>query len=134
MSANKIRKALETRMATLSPAWDTVRDNTKGPVAGKTKYQRENVLFAQTTAAGLGTAGGEHWKGQYLITVAIKAATGAKEAEDRVAAIMAHFSKGLSLTADGVIVQLEQPYVGQSFSEPDWYFLPVWVPWFTYIT
>ena len=132
MSRALIRKALETRLASLTPAWPTAWENTKFTPTAGTPWQRATLLFADTQAMGVFADSPEHYSGYLHIVLWTPAGQGAAAAEARfelLAGRTGHFQRGMVLTANGVNVLVEQPTTRPALtSEPQWFGLPVLIP------
>lgn len=128
----EIRQALETHLATIGTPWPTKWEGKSfKPVIG-VSYQRAVLRFGDTVAAGAGEDAGRKLVGVFYIT-AFVAPKGAAEADARADALCAHFRRGLHLEKNGVVLTLEEPGGRDGVDEPDWYGVPVAVPWFSYI-
>ncbi len=141
MSRQHIRAALESRLASLTPAWPVAWENVSfAPVVG-TPWMRARVLFGRTTALGFGQDAGEEWSGVLHVGIFTPAGKGPKAAEDRATLIRGDraagteglFFRGLNLFSSGVAVTCLQPYDGPPAEEPDWFSLPVLVPFSVYV-
>lgn len=132
MSRALIRTALEAHLAALSPAWPTAWENVAfTPPAGQ-PWQRATILFADTRAMGIGAGAPEHWQGHLHVVLWTPADQGAQAAEARfelLAGRTGHFQRGQVLTAGDVAVTILQPTTRPALtSEPQWFGLPVLIP------
>lgn len=137
MSRSLIRTALETHLATLSPAWPTAWENVPfTPTAGQS-WQRATILFSDTRALTIGAGGPEEWSGHLHIQVWTHAGQGPQAAEaraalligDRAAGVIGHFYRGQALTSGAAVVTIYQPVTRPALtSDPAWFGLPVLVP------
>lgn len=132
MSRALIRRAMEARLNTLSPSWPTAWENTKFTPPADQPWQRATILFADTQAMGVFAGAPEHWQGHLHVVLWTPAGAGAAAAEARfelLAGRTGHFQRGQVLTAGGVNVLIEQPTTRPALtSDPDWYGLPVLIP------
>lgn len=132
MSRALIRKALETRLNSLSPTWPTAWENTKFTPTAGTSWQRATMLFSDTQALGIGTGAPEHWQGHLHVVLWTPAGAGAAAAEARfelLAGRTGHFQRGQVLSAGGINVLIEQPTTRPALTgEPQWFGLPVLIP------
>ena len=130
-TVNDTRDALQTHLHSLKPVWPTAWENVLFKADDLTQFQRANVLWGETKAAGLGGGAnsGEFWQGHLVVSCFIESNIGTKTAEERADAVMNHFYRGLSLISGTVVVTIEQAFLGKPAQEPDWYGIDVWVPW-----
>lgn len=107
MSRVAVRAALEQRLATLSPAIDTVYGNDAYiPVDGR-PYQRVNVLFARP--GKLETGPNFLQRGYLAVLLLYPPGDGWGDAGERADMITALFPPGTSMTSGGVTVNVEEP-------------------------
>lgn len=132
MSRALIRRALEARLNTLSPTWPTAWENTKFTPTAGTSWQRATMLFSDTQAIGVFAGAPEHWHGHLHVVLWTPAGAGAAAAETRfelLAGRTGHFQRGQVLTAGGVSVTILQSTTRPALtSEPQWFGLPVLIP------
>lgn len=132
MSVQAIRRALDERLAALSPAWPIAQENVLyAPTLG-TSYQRVALLPAQTE--NVEVAGGgvviAREQGVYQISLYCRADAGAGVAAARADALRVHFQRGSVLSADGVAVLIVRtPSVAPAIYDGDWYVVPVSAPY-----
>ena len=129
MSDQKVRKAFEKRLATMTPALDTAYENANyTPVTG-TAYQSAFLLPAQPENDTLGN-GYYREVGIFQIGIFYPLNTGPAAAEARAELIRSHFRRGTSMTEDGqtvLVVRTPQRTPGQSIN--DRYFIAVSIPY-----
>lgn len=141
MSRQHIRSALESRLASLTPAWPVAWENVPYHPTLGTPWMRARVLFGRTEPLGVGQGAGEAWEGVFHIGIFTPAGRGPQAAEaratairgDRTAGVQGLFYRGLNLVSGGVAVTILQPYDGPPQEEPDWFSLPVLIPFSAYI-
>lgn len=132
MSVQAIRRALDERLATLSPVWPTAQENVLYTPTLGTSYQRVSLLPAQTE--NVEVAGGgvviAREQGVYQVSLYCRADAGAGAAATRADALRTHFQRGSVLTADSVAVLIVRtPSVSPAMYDGDWYVVPVSVPY-----
>lgn len=133
MSQLAIRRALETRLAALTPALATAWENQHYTPAQGTPFQAVALLPAQTQNP---VFGGDFKREVGLLQVLLHypTGTGAKAANERADSLKAHFPRGLSLTSGGVIVIIEgTPSIAPARDNGEWYMVPVSIPYFSNI-
>lgn len=130
MSQVAIRSALETRLATLSPAIDTAYENAPFKVpAPSTPYQRVFLLFADTDNPETGA--GYRELGVMVVQLFYPKLQGSSTAAARAKSIRDLFPRGLSLTSSGVVVTIDKtPSIGSGRVDNDRWFLPVKAPFY----
>lgn len=133
MSNKKIRAALETRLNALTPAWPTAWENVAFSAGTKTSHQRAYFLPERIEPTGPFADTLRHYKGMFQVSVLVPKHGGTGDAYDRVAAILAHFPRGLALTADDVTVTCGQPYDSRLMPEDEFASIVVTIPWFAYL-
>lgn len=128
MSTAIVRKAMEKRLALITPALATAYENvTFAPVAG-TPYQRINLLPNTPDNRVMGSAV-YFERGIFQITLCYPQGTGPGAAEARAQVVRAHFKRGTSMTESGVIVLItDTPRVSPAFMDGDRYCIPISVP------
>jgi len=124
MSESAIRAALETRLATMSPALATVPENVAyTPVTG-TPYQRINLLRAQPANPEAGTF--QQAQGIFQVTLQYPPNVGPGVAEARAKLLAEHFPRRLSLVASGITVIINRAaYIMAGFQDVDRWAVPV---------
>lgn len=103
MSLQIIRKALEKRLAALSPAMATAYENVEfTPVVG-TPHQKAELLPAEPGNEVMGSAT-YFERGIFQVTLCYPKGTGPAAAEARAQLIRAHFKRGTTMIESGVSV------------------------------
>ncbi|WP_225784254.1 phage tail terminator-like protein [Xenophilus sp. Marseille-Q4582] len=129
MSIVLVRRALEKRLAALTPALPTAWENAAfTPVTGQA-WQRATVL--RNTPLGLDLAGQmTELRGDFRIGLFYPVGVGTATAEARAELLRAHFGPVQRLTEAGVTVHLTSPvYVGSAVPDDGWLHVPVAVYW-----
>lgn len=125
MSLKLISQALETHLATMSPALATAWENTAYmPVTG-TPYQRVNLLPATPDNSSQGS---NHYReiGLMQVMLCYPVGNGRADALTRAELLRSHFKRGLTLTNTSLQVIITQtPAIGGAFIDNDWYMVPV---------
>lgn len=125
MSVYSISKAIEKKLAALSPVLATAYENVSFiPVVG-TPYQDVRIIPANPDNSSIG---GKHYieLGFVQIMVCYPAGNGKKLAQERAQAIKAHLKRGTTMVEDSIsVIIIRTPTVGGAFNEGDWYKVPV---------
>lgn len=128
MSLILVRKALEKRLATLSPALATAYENASfTPVAGAA-YQRVNLL---PNTPDNSTQGASLYfeRGLFQVTVCAPGGTGPAAADAQAQAIRNHFKRGTSLVESGITVNItDTPRQSPGYIDGDRWAVPVSIP------
>jgi len=134
MSIVSVRAAIETKLATITPAISTAYENVPfTPVAG-IPYQSvfimpampENPTFGNDYYRDIGIA-------QISLFYPIQAGTAAAAA--RAQLIRTTFKRGTSMTSGGVTVRIDKtPEIGAGRVDGDRWHIPVRVRWFAGVT
>lgn len=133
MSQATVRNLLLGRLSSLSPAWPIAWENVKyQPILG-TKFIQQNILFGQSTPSGPGTYAAEKLIGSLVLSPTISTNSSTKDADIMADAIKEHFYRGLVLFSGSIRVQCSQGYVSSPQFSDEWYRLPVWIPFYSYI-
>lgn len=125
MSILIVRRALEKRLATMSPAIATAYENAGyTPVAG-TPYQRAELLPNTPDNAVMGAS--VYWeRGLFQVTLAYPTGTGSIAAATRAELIRTHFKRGTTLTESGVSVNVTHtPKIHPALIDGDRYCIPI---------
>lgn len=118
MSATKVRVALETALAAMTPALATIWENksSAAPVRG-TPWQEPTILFSRPGNTALG-ANYYQERGVFQVALHYPSGNGAGAAEARAELIRAAFPRGSSFTSSGVSVRIPQtPRIGKGFTD-----------------
>lgn len=125
MSDVIIRKALEIKLAAMSPALATAYENANFiPVTG-TPYQQVNLLLAQPDNQ---TMGSQFYRavGVFQISLCYPINTGANAAQARAELLKTHFKRGTSMVETGLTVIVTQtPSITSGMVVGDRYILPI---------
>lgn len=133
MSVLKIRAALETALAAMTPALATAWENTTyTPVAGA-PYQRVVMTFDIPVNAEYGASFQQG--GMFVVTLCYPQGAGPGDAAARVELLRAAFRRGASFTSDGLTTTVTRtPIILAATLEGDRYLVPVQVPFLATIT
>ena len=133
MSVLKIRAALETALAAMTPALATAWENTTyAPVAGA-PYQRVAMTFDVPVNAEYGA--GFQQSGMFVVTLCYPQGAGPGDAATRVELLRAVFRRGAGFTSDGRVTTVARtPLILAATLEGDRYVVPVQVPFLATIT
>ncbi len=129
MSSQLIQAALETRLATLTPALATAYENTVfTPVTG-VPYQRINMLVNRPVDHAL-TMDVTEERGIFQVSLFYPQGTGRGAAQARAELIKALFKPPLALTNGAVKVELMKTvHVGGGMPDGDRWMVPVSIYW-----
>lgn len=129
MTNPAVRKALESRLAAMTPAIDTAWQNRKfEPVPGQA-YQ-EPVLMLGTPE---NPAYGEYYRevGVFQVALMYPQGKGPADADARAAAIRDWFKRGTTITVDGIDVVVQRtPAIAAGYADGDRWRVPVSIPFF----
>jgi len=130
MSIISIRAAIESKLATISPAISTAYENVPfTPVTG-TAYQAAYLMPATPANPTMGD-GYYREQGIFQVTLMYPLQAGPKTAADRAELIRAAFKRGTTLTSGTVSVIIERtPEIGQGRVDGDRWALPVKIRWY----
>lgn len=125
MSQVDIRTALETRLATVTPALATAYENQPfTPPSVSTPYQRVYMLYADPDNPEMGSGFREQGYMQINLNYPLNSSTLAVSA--RAQAIRDAFVKGITLTYGSINVVINRtPSIGNGFPDPDRWVMPV---------
>jgi len=125
MSIQLIRKALEKRLGSMTPALATAFENVAFTPAAGTPYQRVNLLPATPDNATLGDAYYRE-NGLFQVTLLYPQLAGPAAAEARAEAVRAHFKRGTSITESGVTTLITRtPSIAPALIDGDRYVIPI---------
>ena len=131
MSLILIRKALEERLALITPAISTAYENVSFTPVNNVPYQRVNLL---TAAPANPTLGGSHYReeGIFQVTLCYPENQAVATINARVALVRNQFVRGLSLTTGGVSLTIARtPAVLTAFIDEARYCLAISIEWFS---
>ena len=145
MSISSVRIALETKLATITPALSTAYENVPfTPVTG-TAYQAAYLLPATPANPTMGD-GYYREQGIFQVTLMYPLQAGPKTAAARAELIRAAFKRGTSITIDGIdnwydyffspfggittTIVDRTPEIGQGRVDGDRWALPVKIRWY----
>jgi hypothetical protein len=133
MSVLKIRAALETTLAAMSPALATAWENTAYTPTAGTPYQRVSMLFAEPVNAEYGASGQQG--GMLVVGLCWPQGSGMADIGARIELLRATFRRGAAFTADGLTTTVARtPLILAPILEGDRYVVPVQVPFLATIT
>lgn len=129
-----ISAALAGRLNTLSGLPPVAWMNRKyEPVPG-TLFLRETVLPAEAFQAEQGDSGRDLHSGIYQVDVFSPVDQGKNAAIVQADAIADHFSRGTTLTYNGINVRLTRTSLGAGFNDGAWWIVPVNIRYQSYLT
>ncbi len=133
MSVLKIRAALETALAAMSPALATAWENTAYTPTTGTPYQRVSMLFEPPVNTEYGR--GFQQGGMFVVALCWPQGAGTADLATRIELLRASFARGAAFTADGLTTQVARtPLILAAILEGDRYVVPVQVPFLATIT
>lgn len=133
MSVLKIRAALETALAAMSPALATAWENTAYTPTAGTPYQRVSMTFAEPVNTEYGRSFQQG--GMFVVSLCWPQGAGAADIGARIELLRATFYRGAAFTADGLITTVARtPLILAAILEGDRYVTPVQVPFLATIT
>lgn len=123
--SESIRRALEIRLAAMTPALDTAYENIPfTPVSG-TPYQRANMLPANPDNP---SQGGTHYLeiGIFQVSLFYPNDVGSATAQARADAVRVWFKRGTTLTHGGInTTVIATPAKAPAFNDGDRYVIPI---------
>lgn len=94
------------------------------------EYLRPTVIPADTVQATLGEVGENRHSGLYQVDVFWPANQSSISPKQRGSQIANHFKAGTQLSREGLLIRiLSPPTVGAGIQEPNWYRVPVTIPY-----
>jgi len=135
MSSVKVKAALETALAAMTPALVTAWPNVAftPPLDSSTPWQRADVLFAAPEDLEIG-ATYHREQGVFLVTLFYPLQTGSAVAQARAELLRSIFYRGASFTNAGVIVTIEQtPEISAGSVDGDRWMIPVKIRFYSNI-
>jgi hypothetical protein len=125
MSTASIRKALETKLAALSPALATAYENFPFTPANGTPYQEAFLLPGAPNNAEMG-AKNYIDVGVFQVTLKYPLGNGPAAAQARADLLKTHFKRGTTMVQDGInVLVIRTPAVAGGFPLGDRYCIPV---------
>lgn len=129
MSLAIIRRALEKRLATLSPALETAFENAPYTPTPGTPFQRVNLL-PNTPDNSIQGATTYFERGLFQITLCYAIGTGPAATEAQAQLTRAHFKRGTTMVESGVTVIItDTPRVSPALIDGDRYTIPISIAW-----
>lgn len=134
MSLVLIRRALEKKLALLTPALATAFENAVySPVTG-TPYQKVNLLPATPDNSTMGSLTYME-RGIFQVTLCYPVGVGPAAAETQAQLLRAHFKRGTSLAESGVtVIVTDTPRAAPALIEGDRHTIPISIAWQCQIT
>lgn len=133
MSAPKIRAALETALAAMSPPLATAWENTAYTPTAGAPYQRVSMIFAEPVNTEYGR--GFQQGGMFVVSLCWPQGAGMEDITARVELLRSTFYRGAAFTADGLTTTVARtPLILAAILEGDRYVTPVQVPFLATIT
>jgi len=133
MSAPKIRAALETALAAMSPPLATAWENTAYTPTAGAPYQRVSMIFAEPVNTEYGR--GFQQGGMFVVSLCWPQGAGMADITARVELLRSTFYRGAAFTADGLTTTVARtPLILAAILEGDRYVTPVQVPFLATIT
>ena len=133
MSVTKIRAALETALAGMSPALATAWENTAYTPTVGAPYQRVSMTFAEPVNTEYGR--GFQQGGMFVVWLCWPQGAGMAEIAARIELLRAIFARGAAFTADGLTATIARtPLILAATLEGDRYVVPVQIPFLATIT
>lgn len=131
MSYQKARKALDTRLATVS-GLEVFYENTDASSPEGEVYATTAMLNREPETGSVGQGGYDRIGGVYAVNVHAHRNTGSGESIGVAEQILAAFSRGQQITADGFTITIERAWVGPSFQDGSRFVTPCSIIWFAF--
>lgn len=125
MSDLAVRRALETRLLTMTPALSTAFENVAFTPTQGVPYQRANMLPAAPDNTMLGP---REWMeiGIFQVTLFYPQGAGSADAQARAEAVREHFKRGTTLSHSGVTTIITHtPAKAAGFVSGGFYAVPI---------
>lgn len=133
MSVLKIRAALETALAAMTPALATAWENTAYTPTTGAPYQRVSMTFAEPVNTEYGRSFQQG--GLFVVALCWPQGAGMADIAARVELLRSTFYRGASFTSDGLTATVARtPLILAAILEGDRYVVPVQVPFLATIT
>jgi hypothetical protein len=134
MSNVNIRRAIEKKLALLTPALSTAYENLTFTPVANVPYQRVNLLLADPEDLVKGR-GLTKLQGIAQITLFYPQGNGTKDAGERAELVKAHFKPLQTLLEGSTEVQItDTARIATGYPDGDRYVVPISIPWYCYIT
>lgn len=95
-------------------------------------WLRPTILPAESFPASIGIYGTNRLSGVYQIDIFSPLDAGRRPSVQMVDDIIEHFSRGLTIEVDNLVVHIEESWPSASNAEETWYHTPVNVNWYSY--
>ncbi len=129
MSNIAVRKALETRLAGMTPDMATAWQNVDFTPAPDTPYQEPVLMFGTPENPAYGAYYRE--VGVFQVALMFPLGGGPAAADTRAKAIRDWFPRGTTVTADGIEVVIQRtPAIAAGYRDGDRWRVPVSIPFF----
>lgn len=131
MGRESVRKALDGRLATYTPALPIAWENTDyKPVTGQPYIAQTDLPATPSVYVGLNAP--TKYIGTYYLRLFYPSGAGAGVAVRQADALVEHFKRGTPLSADGLPVYIQRTWRGAMQSRENTVFYPVNVEYFAY--
>lgn len=129
MSLQIIRRALEKKLAALTPAISIAYENAPFTPAAGTPYCRVNLLPNTPDNSTMGSAMFIE-RGLFQVMLCYPLGVGPATAEAQAQLVRAHYKRGTSMLESGLTVLVTNtPRIAPSTVDGDRYCIPITVPW-----
>lgn len=133
MDYDEIYDALNARVNSLSPAWDTSWPNTKFDQTGLDKWQAVSHLPMGPTPLGPGADAVKRYAGILQLDLYTPINEGEQEALGRINEVLAHFPRGQEVSNGGSTVTITKVEIAAPMYEGQWRRQPLSIYWERYI-
>lgn len=131
--SQKIRRALEEKLATLSGLPDVAWENVPmTPNASGDAFLRARLSINSQRPATVGTDRAIRHDGVFFVDIFQEEGVGAATADEMADNIRALFPVGTILTEEGQNVHVLYSEKGMAISDPPFYLVPLTVAWYAY--
>lgn len=133
MSVPKIRTALETALAAMTPALDTAGENTTYTPTAGAPYQRVSMTFAEPLNTEYGASFQQG--GFFVVSLCWPQGDGMADIDARIELLRQTFCRGAAFTAEGLTTTVARtPNILAASLEGDRYVAPVQIPFLATVT
>lgn len=126
-----IRKALETQLAAITPAWATAWENMGRLADAGSPFQRVYLLPGSPVSEGVFRGSAVRHVGIFQVDVCTPLEGGPTVGDARAELIRGQFRRGTSLAVAGAqnLWVPDHPAIGGAIFDATWRVLPVTIPW-----
>lgn len=134
MSILLVRRAIETKLAAITPAIETAYENTSYTPTTGTPYQRAEMLPAKPDNVVMG-AKFYFEQGIYQVTLCYPQGSGTGDAQARALLLQQTFRRASTSSSGGLSTMVSAtPEIGRAYQDGDRYCIPVSIPYIAQVS